>query len=131
MWQLAGAPPTPSPGVAGSLRLQASVTPALSSVEQRAGREKESSAHQSEAKDGWVGWWFMPSGGLSADASQGDALLPAQFFLLARRREPVTVTVTRAWRSSLLAHSVLSYPVPRIESGHPSKIAGQTMVDWW
>ena len=62
----------------------------------------------------------MPSGGLSADASQGDALLPAQFFLLARRREPVTVT--RAWRSSLLAPSVLSYPI----SQH--RVSGQRMV---
>jgi len=64
----------------------------------------------------------MPSGGLSADASQGDALLPAQFFLLARRREPVTVTVTRAWRSSLLAPSVLSYPIPQ------HRVSGQRMV---
>ena len=66
----------------------------------------------------------MPSGGLSADASQGDALLPAQFFLLARRREPGTgtVTVTRAWRSSLLAPSVLSYPIPQ------HRVSGQRMV---
>ena len=66
MWQLAGAPPTPSPGVAGSLRLQASVTPALSSVEQRAGREKEREESSPIRSKRWLGgmvvhalWWLV------------------------------------------------------------------------